>query len=403
MVKSGSFPVRASRKDAVYRCGEDICFQVVPGSRGRYTVDDGEKISSPMDFYGDIVVHAEKPGFILLTVDGRYRNGRKFETSAGAAIEPEKISPGTSCPADFDEFWKSEVDKVKSEKLQVLSCTPVDEHYLPDGITAFDVHLSQGGIIASGFLAVPHNAKPGSLPAVISFLGASKVSGELEVAVKDAKKLCAVAFNLNFHGLENFPVRNPELLAPGREQVLNYQFLNAGDPQKYAMRQIFLRSVIVADFIKTLPEFNGKLSVWGGSMGGCQSIVASVLNPEVEFCWATASAMSDHHGKSAGHLPGWPDLFNSPLVPEAARLVSPYFDVVNFASRIKCPVVMAVGFIDTVTPPASTYAAYNRLTVRNKRMLHTVTGGHGPLLDKSEVCVFDQGREYLDDAVEKQH
>ena len=77
--------------------------------------------------------------------------------------------------------------------------------------------------------------------------------------------------------------------------------------------------------------------------------------------------------------------------------------MVNFASRIKCPVVMAVGFIDTITPPASTYSAYNSLTVSNKRMLHTVTGGHGPLLDKNECCVFDLGREFLDEAVKKQH
>ncbi len=403
MVKSGSFPVRASRKRAVYRCGENICFQVVPGAKGFYTVDNGETLSPETAFDGDIVIRAEKPGFILLKVQGRYRNGKTFETLAGAAIEPEKIVPGSRCPADFDGFWQHEVAKLHAGKLTVVSCTPVAEGYLPQDIAAFDVHLSRGGINASGFLAMPRDARKGSLPGVLSFLGASKVSSELEIAIKDAKNLRAVSFNLNFHGLENFPERRAELLAPGREKVLNYQFLNADDPQKYEMRKIFLRGVIAADFIKSLPEFNGNLSVWGGSMGGCQSIVASVLNPDVKFCWAAASAMSNHCGRNAGHLPGWPDLFNNPPAYDGAKTVSGYFDMVNFASRIKCPVVMAVGFIDTVTPPASTYAAYNSLTVRNKRMLHTVTGGHGPLLDKKECCVFDLGREYLEAAVKKQH
>ena len=403
MVKSGHFPVRASRESAVYRCGEDICFQVVPGAKGVYTVNDGQTESPEMNFAGDIILRAEKPGFILLKVQGRYRNGKPFETLAGAAVEPEKIRPGTFAPDDFDQFWQNELDKLKSGKLEVISCTPVAENYLPKDIAAFDIHLSRCGIQASGFMAMPRNAGKGTLPGVLSFLGASKVSSELEIAVKDAKKLRAVSFNLNFHGLENFPERRPELLAPAREQVENYHFLNAGDPQKYEMRKIFLRGVIAADFIKSLPEFNGNLSVWGGSMGGCQSIVASVLNPDVKFCWATAGAMCDHHGREAGHLPGWPNLFNNPEVDDIAKSVSPYFDMVNFASRIKCPVVMAVGFIDTITPPASTYSAYNSLTVSNKRMLHTVTGGHGPLLDKNECCVFDLGREFLDEAVKKQH
>ncbi|MBR7121088.1 MAG: acetylxylan esterase [Lentisphaeria bacterium] len=403
MVKAGCFPVRASRKSAVYFCGEEICFKSVPGARGIYIVNDGEKDSLPVEFHGDIMIHASKPGFILLKVQGRYRNGRAFETLAGAAVEPEKIVPGTRCPADFDEFWQIELSRLKAGELQVTSCKPVDEKFLPGDITAFDVHLSRNGIEASGFLAMPRNAGCGSLPGVLSFLGASKVSGELEIAVKDARKLQAAAFNLNFHGLENFPERLSQLLAPAQRQVANYQFISADDPQKYAMRKIFLRGVIAADFIKSLPQYNGNLSVWGGSLGGCQSIVAAVLNPDVKFCWATASAMSDHHGRAAGHLPGWPDLLASPLTADGAAAVSPYFDVVNFASRIKCPVVMGVGFIDRLTPPASTYAAYNSLTVKRKRMLHTVTGGHGPLLDKREVCVFDLGREFFEKAVKKQH
>ena len=38
----------------------------------------------------------------------------------------------------------------------------------------------------------------------------------------------------------------------------------------------------------------------------------------------------------------------------------------NFASRITCPVRVAVGFSDTTCPPCAVYAAYNEIKVKDK-------------------------------------
>jgi cephalosporin-C deacetylase-like acetyl esterase len=38
-----------------------------------------------------------------------------------------------------------------------------------------------------------------------------------------------------------------------------------------------------------------------------------------------------------------------------------YFDTVNFASRIKAPVVAAIGFIDTIATPAGIWTAINQI------------------------------------------
>jgi hypothetical protein len=38
-----------------------------------------------------------------------------------------------------------------------------------------------------------------------------------------------------------------------------------------------------------------------------------------------------------------------------------YFDPVNFASRIKAPVMAGMGFIDTVSPPAGIWTALNQV------------------------------------------
>ena len=38
-----------------------------------------------------------------------------------------------------------------------------------------------------------------------------------------------------------------------------------------------------------------------------------------------------------------------------------YFDPVNFASRIKAPVMAGMGFIDTISPPAGVWTALNQI------------------------------------------
>ena len=50
----------------------------------------------------------------------------------------------------------------------------------------------------------------------------------------------------------------------------------------------------------------------------------------------------------------------------AAEKRAPYFDGANFASRIACPVRVAVGFSDTTCPPCAVYAAYNEIKVADK-------------------------------------
>jgi lysophospholipase L1-like esterase len=60
------------------------------------------------------------------------------------------------------------------------------------------------------------------------------------------------------------------------------------------------------------------------------------------------------HGRQEGY-PFFP--VNNPKVMETAR----YFDPVNFASRIKATSLVAMGFVDDVSPPAGIWTAYNEI------------------------------------------
>ena len=60
----------------------------------------------------------------------------------------------------------------------------------------------------------------------------------------------------------------------------------------------------------------------------------------------------------------------------AVERTAPYFDGANFASRISCPVRIAVGFSDTACAPCAVYSAYNEIKVEDKAIVHGIGMTH---------------------------
>lgn len=62
--------------------------------------------------------------------------------------------------------------------------------------------------------------------------------------------------------------------------------------------------------------------------------------------------------------------------PTATQVVR-YFDAMNFATRIKCPTIVSVGFVDKVCPPTSVFAAYNNIPAEvEKKIVMRPAMGH---------------------------
>ena len=77
-------------------------------------------------------------------------------------------------------------------------------------------------------------------------------------------------------------------------------------------------------------------------------------------------ALCDLNGYVHGRAGGWPHLFrNSTESPEILKQKTkntPYYDVVNFARKIKVPGFYYLGYNDMTCPPTSMYSAYNTIT-----------------------------------------
>ena len=307
------------RASAVYQAGEEVMFVV--GAEDfdgiepaqyelscRLRGDGGLDKSWRLPFTGsevEIPGELKKPGFVLLTVE-LWKNGAavpKTKITAGAGKEVGKIRPATPEPADFDAFWAEQLTRLRSRPVQVSATALTVPERWQGKAEALDVRLEDGALNATGVLVLPCGAKPRGHAAVITFSGASWIGTRPNYGL--AVDGACLVFGMNLHDTINQPT--PEETKALRKVISGYQFRNPDDPEKYPMRDIFLRIVRCLDYLKTRPEWDGKtLIASGGSLGGAQALVAAALVPDDPVI-ANAPAMCDHLADPSRQTPGWPN------------------------------------------------------------------------------------------------
>ena len=266
--------------------------------------------------------------------------------AVGAAVSPRKIGLSTPRPADFDAFWESKLAAQAKVPINA-ALTPVETDV--PGVELNVFQLDALGSKAHGYVARP--AREGKFPAVIQLQYAGVYALNAGAVARRAAEGWLI-INVDSH--DKLPSD------PSGSVPRGYQAVGNTDRETSYFLNMYLRDSRVLDYLLTRSDWDGKtIILMGGSMGGQQSLALAGLRPErisaVLVCVpAGADSNGDLHGRKAGY-PNWPS--DNPDVMKTAL----YFDTVNFASRIKSPVMAGMGFIDTISPPAGVWTMLNQI------------------------------------------
>ncbi|MDE2164681.1 MAG: acetylxylan esterase [Alphaproteobacteria bacterium] len=140
----------------------------------------------------------------------------------------------------------------------------------------------------------------------------------------------------------------------------NYSQLGDTSRETSYFLDMYLRDTRALDWARTLPQWDKTTMVlYGGSMGGQQSLVTAGLNPgKVTAVFVNEPAGADSAASLHGRKPSYPDWqMSNPLVAKTA----PYFDAANFTPNLTAPTMAAVGLIDSVCPPTSIFSEVNEI------------------------------------------
>jgi cephalosporin-C deacetylase-like acetyl esterase len=288
------------------------------------------------------------------------------------------LKPSVSRPADFDSFWDAKLKALAEIPINpVLTPTPANK----PGLEFYSVKLDSLGSNVQGYLAKP--SKEGKFPALVIFQYAGVYALQPNTVLDRAAEGW-LALDVDSHDI-------PPSQAAG--VISNYQSIGNTDRERSYFLNMYLRDSRAIDYITSRTDWDGRtIVITGTSMGGQQSLVIAALRPNVTAVIVNepsgADSNGDLHGRQAGY-PNWPS--NDPKVMATAL----YFDTVNFAPRLKAPVLAALGFIDTIAPPVGIWTAIDQIP-GPKEVIPMVESDHNNKTPEKQGAYNSRSKEVLD-------
>ncbi len=287
------------------------------------------------------------------------------------ATESDLVSFSTqvTCPDDFDQFW----DGV----LGGLAKIPLDADMAHDPLRSTDAarvcqvrYRSLDDLEIFGWYAVPAMGD-GPFPAVLILPGyKSEPALRRDWAGKGVATLC-VAVRGKLPSSAGFNPGYPGLLTHGVE-----------DPDTYSYKGVISDCSRGVDFLLSRPEIDSeRIYCCGSSQGGGLTLITTGLRHEIKAgvagypflcCFPESMRMlrSYPYDELSCYARAYPDRTEQML--DTLR----YFDAVNFAPRIECPMAVGIALEDEVCPPETGYAAYRLLNPERELRLFP-NSGHG--------------------------
>lgn len=276
-------------------------------------------------------------------------------------------------PRDFDEFWL--------RALTELERTDPQAELKPAAFTTaiadcFDLYFSGVGGARIHAMYLRPKAK-NRLPAILRFHGYSSNSGDWYEKLGYAATGYAIAA-MDCRGQGG----SSEDVSRVRGSTFHGHIVRGlqDEPDQLLFRQIYLDTVQLARVLLSLEEIDPKrIGVTGASQGGGLSLACAALEPRVKMVAPVYPFLSDFRrvwemdlAKAAyEELTTFFRQFDPLHLREDdifTRLG--YIDVQHLADRIEGRVLFTLALMDTVCPPSTQFAAYNKIRSEKELLIY---------------------------------
>ena len=287
------------------------------------------------------------------------------------------------CPSDFDDFWNKGLQEMRAidpniELVKAKFQFPFAE--------CFDLYFTgvKGARVHVQYLR-PKNTK-GKHPAVLVFHGYTGNAGDWS----DKLKFLTLGFSVFAMDCRGQGGLSEDVGGVKGNTYTDILIRGLDDePENLLYRQIFLDTAELASIAMGMPEVDEEeVYVTGGSQGGALALACASLEPRIKRVAAIYPFLSDY--KRVWELDLAKDAYQE--IRDYFRLFDPiheredeifsklgYIDIQNLVKWIKGDVLFVTGLMDTVCPPSTQFAVYNKIK-SNKRMLIYPDYGHEILL-----------------------
>ncbi len=302
--------------------------------------------------------------------------------------ELKKYEGSSPCPADIDEYWDRAISEMKEVDPQVEL---IPAKFQVPFAECYDLYFTgvKGARVHAKYIRPKNSIE--KHPAIVQFHGYSGNCGDWQ------DKLSYVAMGYSIAAMD---CRGQGGLSEDVGGVKGNTYKGHiirgldGCADNLLFRHIFLDTAQLAGIVMSMPEVDeDRVGALGGSQGGALTLACAALEPRIKKLAPFYPFLCDY--KRVWEMDLAKDAYLE--LRDYFRQFDPrheredevfmklgYIDLQNIVKRIQGEVFMNVGLMDTICPPSTQFAAYNKIT------------------SKKSVDIYpDYGHEYIPEASDK--
>jgi len=276
---------------------------------------------------------------------------------------------------DFDEFWTLSLDRARQQDLR-LQMQPID--YPAPHVEVRDlVFCGWDDTPIHSWLLLPKTTT-GPFPCLVHFDGYGGNRGFPYEFLSWLGLGCAV-LSVDLREQSGSTGTKAHFSSGAFPSVISKGLL---DKNEYYYRAVYLDCVQALDVIARCPELDSnRIILEGGSQGGALSLIVAALDSRPWRVMADVPSMSQIEERvrcSQGAFE-WVTAYLKLYPQHTEQVLSTlsYFDTMNFADRIRCPVLASVALQDQTAPARLFQATYNRITSPKTQVIYPYNGHEG--------------------------
>ena len=291
--------------------------------------------------------------------------------------------PSLTRESDFDAFWARTLDESARVDLDV-QIDPIPGYPVPEvGVNRL-TYTGWAGSRISAWWLVPPGYAPGAVngrrPVMVFYHGYSGHKGYVDQYLGWALRgYCVLAVDVRGQSGDS---TDPKAYPGGH--ATGWMTMGITDPEHYYYRGAYVDCVRALDVVCAQPEVDPhRIGITGGSQGGALTLAVAALDPHKRPRVALADVPYLCHFRRAVEVASQPPfteiatyLRQQPSRENEVYRTLSYFDCMNLAEWIACPVLMSIALQDVICPPSTCYAAYNHLAVATKHVNIYPYNGH---------------------------
>ena len=284
-------------------------------------------------------------------------------------------------PEDFDEFWDKSIAEMKAVDPRVEL---VPSKFQVPFAECFDLYFTGvGGSRVHAKYIRPKNSKAPH-PAILQFHGYSGSAGDWN----DKLNYAALGYSVAALDCRGQGGQSQDLGITTGNTYKGHIIRGLHDsPDKLLFRSIFLDTAQLAGIVMNMPEVDEtRVAAMGGSQGGALTLACASLEPRINRLAPMFPFLCDY--KRVWEMDLAKDAFEElktyfrqfdPLHSRENEIFTKlgYIDIQFLTKRIKGSVLMAVGLMDSICPPSTQFAAFNKITAPKKTAIYPDFGHEG--------------------------